>query len=525
MVFRFVFLASFACCINSWIRSATAAETEDGKFPNILIITVDDMNADSLGTYGCPLPGTSPNIDSFARTAMRFQHAHVQVGNCMPGRNIMWSGMFAHANGVEGFVQNRSADYPVLCDLAQQAGYFAAIRGKTAHSTPYVPYRWDAVLDSDPNGKRYATKDAGSYGESTRRGIELARQANKPFCLMVNISDPHKPFYRQGRGGTTFDDPHHPSKTFSADEVPAPRFLPDDQAIRTELAMYYDSVRRADDCFAEILAALAASGATESTMVMFLSDHGMPFPFAKTQLYHHSTHTPLIIRWPGVTKADSIDDRHMVSAIDFLPTLLEVMQHAHPNPESLHGRSFVSLLRGQSQPNRDHVVLQYNENSGRSRHPMRGLHTRKFLYLYNPWSNGQRKFATATTGTTTYRQMVQRATSESAIAARLALFDHRVLEELYDIENDPDCLRNLVDDPDYAARRKELRKILTGQLRRTNDPVAPLLAAVDDDQLRERFMAQEDERAATAKRARRNSRPAKPGQPRGVKSRRPGRAN
>lgn len=98
--------------------------------PNLLIVTVDDMSADSLGVFGCPLAETSPKIDAFARSALRFQHAHVQVGNCMPGRNIMWSGMFSQANGVEGFVQNRNARYPVLCDWAQQAGCFAEIREK-----------------------------------------------------------------------------------------------------------------------------------------------------------------------------------------------------------------------------------------------------------------------------------------------------------------------------------------------------------------------------------------------------------
>ena len=61
--------------------------------------------------------------------------------------------------------------------------------------------------------------------------------------------------------------------------------------------------------------------ATVLPVVMFLADHGMPLPFSKTQLYHHSTHTPLVIRWPGVTKDGSVDERHMVSAVDFLPTM------------------------------------------------------------------------------------------------------------------------------------------------------------------------------------------------------------
>ena len=223
--------------------------------PNVLIVTVDDMSADSLGAFGCKLPETSPAIDAFARQSIRFQHAHVLVGNCMPGRNIMWSGLYSHLNGVEGFVQNASPDYPVLCDLAKEAGYFAAIRGKVSHSTPYSPYAWDAVLDDDADGKKYHTKDPASYGESTRQGIKLASAAGKPFCLMINISDPHKPFYAEGKGGETVPDQNVPTKVFTASEVPVPGFLIDDAVVRKELAHYYSSVRRADDCFAQIMTA------------------------------------------------------------------------------------------------------------------------------------------------------------------------------------------------------------------------------------------------------------------------------
>lgn len=488
------FVLGAAVCLFALPVSA-ASESK----PNILIVTVDDMSADSLGAFGCKLSDTSPSIDTFAKQALRFRHAHVQVGNCMPGRNIMWSGLLAHANGVEGFVQNKKPDYPVLCDLAKEAGYFAAIRGKVSHSTPYTPYPWDAELDRDSKGDKYQIKDAVGYGESTRQGIELARQAEKPFCLLINISDPHKPFYAQGKKGETVDDPHVPSKVFAGNEVPVPGFLIDDEVVRKELAHYYSSVRRADDCFREIIRALEDSGHGDDTFVMFLSDHGMPLPFAKTQLYHHSTRTPLMIRWPGVTKPGTVDETNMVSAVDFLPTLLDVMQQEHPTPERLHGRSFASVLSGNPQSDRDHVILQYNENSGRSRHPMRGIQTRKYLYLFNPWSDGNRKFATATTGTMTYRQMVKRAENETEVALRLALFDHRVVEELYDVESDPDCLVNLIGDPDQQDRIRELRSTLGQELKRVRDPLVPLLKDVENTSLRESFMAKEDERSRRAK--------------------------
>ncbi len=496
MLYRF-----FLGCLLLVMLPCAVVRAADESRPNVLIITVDDMSADSLGAFGCLLEGTSPNIDTFARQSLRFRHAHVQVGNCMPGRNIMWSGMFSHVNGVEGFVQNRQASYPVLCDLAKDAGYFAAIRGKVSHSTPYSPYAWDAVLDTGADGKKHHVKDAKGYGESARKGIALAEQAGKPFCLMINISDPHKPFYAQGKGGETVADKHVPSRVFAADEVPVPGFLPEDDVIRKELAHYYSSVRRADDCFAEIMTALDESGQADRTFVIFFSDHGMPLPFAKTQLYHHSTHTPMIVRWPSVTKPGTIDQQHMVSAVDLVPTLLEVMGHEHPSPEKLHGRSFAPVIRGQRQDNRDFVILQYNENSGRARHPMRGIQTRDYLYLYNPWTDGVRKFATATTGTMTYRQMVRRAASEPEVAARLQLFDHRVLEELYHVADDPDCLQNLANHPDHQTTLATLRSQLAASLQATGDPVAPLVASIEDAALREKYMAAEDERFRKAREA------------------------
>ena len=283
---------------------------------NLLIITVDDMSADSVGAFGCKIPGTTPNIDRLAGQSLSFAHAHVTVGNCMPGRNVMFSGLISHNNKVEGFYQVKNPGWPHLVDLMKEAGYFTGIRGKVSHSTPYQPYAWDINLDTLPDGTSAHFKNAESYGISTAHGIKKAKAAGKPFCLSVNVSDPYKPFWRVVKGGGK--DPHVPSRIFTAGEVPIPGFLFDDPKVREELALYYSSVRRADDCVGEILKALDASGEANNTVVMFLSDHGMPLPFAKTQLYHHSTHTPWMVRWPGVTRAGVVDGKNMISAVDML---------------------------------------------------------------------------------------------------------------------------------------------------------------------------------------------------------------
>src|SRR6188768_4467153 len=81
--------------------------------PNVLIITTDDMSCDSVGVYGCKLKDTTPNMDRLATQCLRFNHAFVQVGNCMPSRNVMFSGRYPHNNRVEGFYMVKNPGYPV----------------------------------------------------------------------------------------------------------------------------------------------------------------------------------------------------------------------------------------------------------------------------------------------------------------------------------------------------------------------------------------------------------------------------
>lgn len=464
-------LLIYCTCVSSFVVGRLSAEE---LRPNIMIVTVDDMNCDSVGAFGCSLADTTPNIDKFAQRGLRYQYAHVQTGSCYPSRNVMFSGRFSHNTKVEGFYQVKNPDYPHLVDLMKQGGYFVGIRGKVAHSTPYQPYAWDADL-TVIDGEKQHIKNPRSYYLSTQRGIEMAKTAGKPFCLNINISDPHKPFYAMTGKGQIVDDPNVPTRIFQADEVPIPGFLFDHPNVRKELAHYYSSVRRADDCFAEVMKALNESGQQDNTVVMFFSDHGMPFPFAKTAVWHHSTRTPWIVRWPGITKPGSIDKTHMISAVDLLPTILDIANLQHP--DGFDGHSFLPTIRGEKQPDRDLVYTFHNENSGRNRSPMRSVHSKQYGYIFNPWSDGKRIFKTATTGTNTYRTMQRLAKEDKAMAARLDLFRHRVLEEFYDYENDPDALKNLIDDPNYADAIEEHRAAMRTIMVKSKDP---LLAVFDN---------------------------------------------
>jgi N-sulfoglucosamine sulfohydrolase len=461
--------------------------------PNVLFITVDDMNCDSVGAFGCKVPGTTPHLDGLAGEGIRFTHAHVQVANCVPSRNVMQTGRYPHNSRVEGFYQVKP-DYPILPEVLQKNGYFAAIKGKVSHSTPFHPYDWDLVLQAD----RQKDRNAEEFHTLTAHAIAASQDAGKPFYLLMNITDPHKPFYGLTNQGKEIDDPNVPTRIYSPDQIVVPGFLPDFPEVRKELAHYYSSVRRADDCAGQVLRALRESGQAANTVVMFLSDHGMPFPFAKTSLYHHSTHTPWIVRWPGVTKPNSVDDQHMISAVDFMPTILDIA--GIDSPAGLDGRSFKPLLQGQPQDGRDLVFKEYNENAGWGRNPMRSVCTRTYGYIFNPWANGTRTFKTATTGTATYRAMKNAAKTDPQMAARVELFDHRVREEFYDYEKDPDALHNLIDSPAHQAEINRLRKALEDWMVRTGDHALEAFRNRDNDDAVEAYAKQVQDEADARKR-------------------------
>ena len=136
---------------------------------------------------------------------------------------------------------------------------------------------------------------------------------------------------------------------------------------------------------------------------------------------------------------------------------------------------------------------------------MRAVQTKRHLYIFNPWSNGERVFATATTGTATYRRMAALAKRDDRLAKRLDLYRHRVPEELYDVTNDPDCLQNLIEDTRHQDALTALRSDLETWMKRTKDPLLAVFQKRDDAAHREAYV-QKVEREAIE---RRKNRPRK----------------
>jgi len=438
--------------------------------PNILLFTADDLHAESLGVYGGKSKDLTPNLDAFAAESMKFDRAHVNAAICAPCRAIIATGRYCHRSGAMGFMPARE-NVPDIVSTLQAGGYRAGILGKVPHSTPKKSMVWDYAFDQKELGNG---RDPQLYYERTKKFLQQCQDADKPFYLMVNSHDPHRPYCNPAKltKGAAM-----PSQVYTSEDVDVPGFLPDLPGVRAELATYMNSTRRLDDTFGKVMQALDEADEADNTLVLFITDNGIAVPFAKCNAWFHSTRSPLLVRWPGHIKPGTVDDRHFVSVVDFFPTFLEVTQVA--GPEGLDGRSFLPLLSGEEQEGREYVFTQIDSKAGGAAVPMRCVQNENYGYIYNPFSDGKYWYRNNNEGKT-MAAMNQAAKTDPAIRARVDLFRHRVPEEFYDLKKDPNCLHNLIDNPDYADKIKELQGKLVAQMEATDDPMLAAFASRDD---------------------------------------------
>lgn len=423
---------------------------------NILIITVDDMNWNTPGCFEGMAPDVTPNIDRLAAEGLMFENGHVNVAVCQPSRTCMMTGLYSHNSGGEGFYRI-TKDKPLLVEALQKSGYLCGIVGKLSHSTPKESFEWDVVYDMDDLGKG---RDPELYFEKAGKLLERAKKEGKPFFLMGNSHDPHRPFYQSDQekekwpGQITTE----PSRVYTPDEVTVPGFLPDIPDVRREIAEYCSSSRRADDSVGRLLDAIDQYGFRDNTIVIFLSDNGMAFPFAKTNCYLNSTKTPLMVRWPEKVKAGVVDSEHFVSGIDIMPSLLDIIGIELEG--EMDGTSFLPLLENGCQEGLEFVYTQFHQTAARRDYPMRCVQNKKYGYILNKWSDGETVFKNESQGGLTFHAMVKVAEEDPAVAERVKLFQYRVPEEFYDLENDPNALDNLIDDPEYSGEIDKFRNLL-----------------------------------------------------------------
>ena len=438
---------------------------------NVLLITVDDMNWDSVGAFGNAIADITPHIDQLGREGRRFEYAYVAASNCSPSRVALQTGLYPQQSGATGFFYIDDTGIPTIATQLRQAGYFTGIINKIADSNPSADLAkyWD--YSSEPGPVKKASPRA--YGERSADFLKRARVSGQPFYLSVNIADPHKPNFNDPEAIERGTDAYAPSRVIAASEVGIPGFLPDVPGVRDDVRNYYNSVKRADDAVGEILAALRASGLEQNTLVIFLSDHGMPFPFAKSSVYQNGLRTPLIMRWPGRIEAGDVV-RDLVSTIDLMPTIFEAAGVPMPVGQRYLGKSLLAAAGLQPRPL---AFGSFDENAAGYPVPMRGVLSREWGYAFNAWADGEHTIRVDDMNHATFRQMRRHALDDPGAEARLAAFLQRPVEELCHLAVDPDCLANLAADPAYAGVLEAMRKALRAQMVATSDY---LLEAFDD---------------------------------------------
>jgi N-sulfoglucosamine sulfohydrolase len=289
-----------------------AAHAADPPKPlNLLLVTADDLNADSAGWTGNTL-GATPNLDALANGAHRFVNSHVTLPICQPSRSALLTGRVPHRNGALGFNPIRR-DVPTLVEILRDAGYYTGVIAKAVHMAPAETFPWHAV------GDQVLGRQPTKFAEKFRDMLAAAAKEKKPFFINANICDPHRPFV----SAKARADDLAGAKIYKPDEVPMPAFLEDLPRVREEIAHYYSSVSRFDVAFGLVLRELTAAGHDTDTVVVFLSDHGMSFPFSKAAVYHNGTWSPVLVRYPG--QKNPRTHTEFVSSVDIMPSVQELL--------------------------------------------------------------------------------------------------------------------------------------------------------------------------------------------------------
>jgi N-sulfoglucosamine sulfohydrolase len=454
---------------------------------NVLLITADDLNYDSLGAYGCDVPNITPNLDRLAKQGLMFHHAHVNIAVCQPCRQSIMTGRYPHRNGAEGFDPIDDA-VPTLQERLRAAGYLNGILGKEKHLKPMHRYCWDqCTTEGDLSSGAGIGRSPDKYHRYTKQFLDLARKERKPFFLMANIHDPHRPFAGSAQELRSWSrDLPKVRRTITEKEVSVPEFLAELPEVHKEIAEYYTSVYRADESAGAILEALEESGFADNTIVMFLSDNGIAVPFAKANCYLNSTKTPWIVSWPGTVKPGTSDDTHLVSGIDYMPTILEAL--GLDPVEDMDGRSFLPLLRGDPQAGREHAFTEFHYTFARRCFPMRAVQGRRFGYIVNFWAERTPPMRMDSTSGLSFNAMKQAGNTDPEVAARVTLFEHRVLEEFFDFEKDPHGLHNLIANPEYQDEIKKMRALLRAEMQRSQDPALGAFDHLSDPAALDGFM-------------------------------------
>lgn len=478
---------------NPAAAPAPKAEAQTGvpvspKRRNVLFILTEDQGA-QMAALGTPDIAT-PRMDALAASGTLFRRAYVGYPVCSASKACIYTGLYPHSNGLLNNTRNHfkpaseltaedranpayknvriRTSNPTLVQMLKRSGYHCGVAGKL-HVAPNERFPYDDfihVREKTPLSRVAAT----------------ARGKGKPWFLFHNtIVSPHRPFVDSEKQPIGLD----PAK------VTLPGHLPDTPTARRDWAEYLHGVQLADAALGRILDELAASGAEQDTLVVFMGDHGPAYPHGKMTPYHLGLHVPLIVRLPGDKGGRTTDA--LVHQIDLMPTLLDALGIAYTDWE-MQGRSLLPLIEGKADAaGREFIFSAVGGNDLRQRPTMeeRSVISTRYHFIARSGIQHGRIIQADSRDWAVWRNRIYdeiiRVKAEFPEPYRiLAEMDPAKLHgqppviEFYDLQTDPHELRNLAPDPAHRAELERHHTALAQWCRETQDKtfILPPLSAV-----------------------------------------------
>lgn len=412
------------------------------KPPNIVIFIADDLGEGDLGCYGHKVIRT-PHIDRLATEGLRFDAAFLTISSCSPSRASILTGRYPHNTRAEDLHDPLPTDQRTVAHYlrgggdsakAGAASYYTACVGKW-HLGNEVRSQFDTIIECP----------AEPTAANTVKLIK-DRPTGKPFFLWVASTDPHRPYQLN-----TIAKAHKP------EDVVLPPYLPDHPHIRKELALYYDEIVRFDECVGTVRQALADAGELDNTIIIVMSDNGMPFPRAKTTLYDSGLRTPLIVRWPGTPLGRGHVkpgvQKNLFSVVDLAPTLLAI---AGVKQNTMQGVDQSAMWRDANVKGRDVIFAEANwhdyEQFTRAARDDRYKLVRNYYHDLPLWNS-----VDSISSITWVGYMEMKKAGKLTPAQEFLFQAPRPKEELYDLSADPFELKNVIDVPTHAPALAKLR--------------------------------------------------------------------
>lgn len=405
---------------------------------NIVMITADDLNFGCLGIGGCDYPNISPNIDRLARGGFVFNKCYSNIALCQQSRSVQMTGLYPHNNGAVGFNAITSKS-KTLTELFREQDYFTGILGKTFHLQPFKRFPWNVMLPKYRKGMKHYSRtkyglgrNAGHYAKFTKDFLKKRKQ--QPFFLLLNSHDPHRPFPDVKKTIKVRISPH----------------LPQTEAVNLELNRYYAAVKRLDKLVGKVMDILSD---VPDTLIVFTSDHGMPFSFAKANCYPMSVHVPLIFNHPSLPSGSS---DVIFEGVDLMPTICDIVGINH---EPGDGTSLLHVIKGANEAER-HAFIQFFRHLWGPAFSTRSVISDRWCYVRNFWWDKHQANFTLTR-TPNFRLLSKE---------KKDFIVNRCKEEFYDLSVDPHATSNIIDNELVKHHLIEMKKKMLHKMIATNDP-------------------------------------------------------